>query len=636
MMSGKFLSHKHLAYSPQQIHTTLSMDNFQLPQVLIHPVWVLVVASLLCSFIPASTHSTAPLNCYDTTRVCESFIAYKLQSTDTLSRVQSLFDVTSADLTSDQISDVKARYVFVKKNCGCFPAKHQYLTNTTYTVTNNDGFLAPMLERAYDGLAQLPNTSRIAHTGAVVAVNLLCGCSNNVWNYLMSYVLQDKDTLSSIASVFGVSVQDIETVNNITDPNFLLTGKVYYIPLNTVPGVPYHKEEEMVPTPSPAAVPSKEFVKHTKNRLLLGWILGLIGIALFLILIAVLIYALRNKFVCFQQEKTSRSNRAGQAVEKYHFHCTINSQMFLRSCFCCYGVKNGPIDSTNKEPTVTKDLMARDFNTEKPIVFTYKEVLAATNHFKDSELLGKGAFGSVYYGILQDQEVAIKRMKATKTKEFQVEMKVLCKVHHTNLVELIGYAATSDELFLVYEYAHNSSVSSRLHDPLSKGYAPLSWNTRVQIALDAAKGLEYIHEHTNPHYVHRDIKTSNILLDNNFRAKISDFGLAKLVGKTGEGEASVTRVGTFGYLAPEYLRDGQATTKSDVYAFGVVLFELISGKEPIAKNKGLVPATPERRSLVSIMLSVLRSSPSSTLMNSLKECIDRNLMDLYPHDCVYK
>lgn len=109
------------------------------------------------------------------------------------------------------------------------------------------------------------------------------------------------------------------------------------------------------------------------------------------------------------------------------------------------------------------------------------------------------------------------------------------------------------------------------------------------------------------------------------------------MGKAGEGEASATRiVGTFGYLAPEYLRDGHATTKSDVYAFGVVLFELISGKHAIAKSRGMVPSTPERRSLISIMLSALRSSPNSTCMNRLKECIDPNLMDLYPHDCVYK
>ncbi|GLJ53251.1 hypothetical protein SUGI_1134910 [Cryptomeria japonica] len=633
----KLSRHKRLACPLKQTPTVMSMNHFQPPRIIIHPVLVLAVASLVCSFTPASAYSSAPFNCSDTTSVCESLIAYKLQSTDTLSKVQSLFDVTLAELTFDQSSAVKAQYAFVNKSCGCFQTKKQYLTTTTYTVTNNDGYLAPMVESAYEGLAQLPNASRIAHMGAVVTVYLLCGCSSDASNYLMSYVLQDMDTLSSIASRFGVSMQDIETVNNITDPNVLSTGKVYYIPLNSVPGVPYHKEEEISPTPSPVAAPLKEFSKNTKSRLFWGCLLGLIGIALVLILTASLVYALRHKFVCFQQEKNSTSNSAGHDVEKAHFLCTIKSQLFMGSCFCCHGVKNGPTDLNDEEPTVTKDLMTRNFNADKPIMFTYKEVLAVTNNFKDSELLGKGGFASVYYGILRDQEVAIKRMKATKTKEFQVEMKVLCKVHHTNLVELIGFAASDDELFLVYEYAHNSSVCTRLHDPLSKGYAPLSWNTRVQIALDAAKGLEYLHEHTNPHYVHRDIKTSNILLDNNFRAKISDFGLAKLVGKTGEGEPSVTKVvGTFGYLAPEYLRDGQATSKSDVYAFGVVLFELISGKEPIAKNKGLLPTAPERRSLISIMLSALRSSPNSTQMNSLKECIDCNLMDLYPYDCVYK
>lgn len=161
---------------------------------------------------------------------------------------------------------------------------------------------------------------------------------------------------------------------------------------------------------------------------------------------------------------------------------------------------------------------------------------------------------------------------------------------------------------------------------------------RVQIALDTARGLEYIHEHTKPHYVHRDIKTSNILLDGAFKAKISDFGLAKLVGRTNDGEASATRVvGTFGYLAPEYLRDGLATTKSDVYAFGVVLFELISGKEAITRTEAVVKKNSERRSLASIMLAALKHSPDSmSIMSGLKDHIDPNLLDLFPHDCVFK
>ncbi|KAH9714089.1 LysM domain receptor-like kinase 3 [Citrus sinensis] len=228
-------------------------------------------------------------------------------------------------------------------------------------------------------------------------------------------------------------------------------------------------------------------------------------------------------------------------------------------------------------------------------------------------------------------------MTATKTKEFMAEMKILCKVHHSNLVELIGYAATEDELFLIYEYAQKGSLKSHLHDPQNRGQTSLSWIMRLQIALDAARGLEYIHEHTKTHYVHRDIKSSNILLDSAFRAKISDFGLAKLVGKTSDGEATVTKVvGTFGYLAPEYLTDGLATAKSDVYAFGVVLFEIISGKEAIIRTEGMVSKNQERRSLASFMLAALRNSPDSMSMSSLKDYIDPNMMDLYPHDCLFK
>ncbi|MBA0794149.1 hypothetical protein Gohar_018501, partial [Gossypium harknessii] len=272
-------------------------------------------------------------------------------------------------------------------------------------------------------------------------------------------------------------------------------------------------------------------------------------------------------------------------------------------------------------------------------------------------------------------------MTATKTKEFMAEMKVLCKVHHANLVELIGYAASDNELFLIYEYAQKGSLRSHLHDPLNKdgcsraflslsipdgaaslvcwnfhglvlGYSntdclctdearlshtPLSWIMRVQIALDAARGLEYIHEHTKTHYVHRDIKSSNILLDGSFRAKISDFGLSKLVGKTNDEEATATKVvGTFGYLAPEYLSDGLASSKSDVYAFGVVLFEIISGKEAIIRTEGSAMKNTERRSLASIMLAALRNTPDLLSMSNMKDYIDPSMLDLYPHDCVFK
>ncbi|XP_039012055.1 lysM domain receptor-like kinase 3 [Hibiscus syriacus] len=155
---------------------------------------------------------------------------------------------------------------------------------------------------------------------------------------------------------------------------------------------------------------------------------------------------------------------------------------------------------------------------------------------------------------------------------------------------------------------------------------------RVQIALNAARGLEYIHEHTKAHYVHRDTKSSNILLDSSFKAKISDFVLSKLVGKTHEEVTTTKVVGTFGYLAPD---NGLASSKSDVYAFGVVLFEIISGKEAIIRTEGTTTKNIERRSLASIMLATLRNTPDSVSMSNM-DYIDPNMLDLFPHDCVFK
>ncbi|KAE9588078.1 putative protein kinase RLK-Pelle-LysM family [Lupinus albus] len=344
---------------------------------------------------------------------------------------------------------------------------------------------------------------------------------------------------------------------------------------------------------------------------------------------------------CFDEARNHAKDAEGKVSHKFYIlgnPClSFGSGRYI--CGKPVEQKKSDGESSNHQITIpiASTLGPDEFVMDKPLVFAYEEIFASTDGFSDSNLLGHRTYGSVYYGFLRDQEVAIKRMTYTKTKEFMSEMKVLCKVHHANLVELIGYAASHGELFLIYEYASKGSLRSHLHDPQNKGHSSLSWITRVQIALDAARGLEYIHEHTKTHYIHRDIKTRNILLDGSFKAKISDFGLAKLIGKTKEGETPNTKVvSTYGYLAPEYLSNGFATTKSDVYAFGVVLFEIISGKDSIIQTEGTVTQNIERRSLASIMLAVLKNSPDSMSMSSMRDYIDPNMMNLYPHDCVFK
>ncbi|MQL78814.1 hypothetical protein Taro_011247 [Colocasia esculenta] len=584
---------------------------------------------------------TAPLNCSDTGRLCTSFLAVRSNPNLTLPLLHSMFDVLPGDITVDDAGS--PGYFYIKKNCSCSSSTRKYLSNTTFTVRAEEGPAYGLVTDAYGALAFFQNSSRWVRSGAVVSLHLLCGCSSGLWNYLMTYVLGDGETIGSLASRFGVSMDDIETVNGIADPNSAVVGEVYYVPLLSIPGEPYPTEIGTSPAPAPAFAPatlsSSVNQEHHSAKFPYGWILGSMGIALFLIVITILTcIILRSSAYCYRSPRNQKKDPDEQVSHEFHVlgrtKLCCGSKWYL--CFKSGKWMSNSGDASSNQMNIPKSGMEADaFEMEKPIVFTYEEIISSTSAFSDSNLLGHGTYGSVYYGVLRDQEVAIKRMSATKTKEFMAEMKVLCKVHHASLVELIGYAASNDELFLVYEYAQKGSLKNHLHDPVSKGHTSLSWISRVQIALDAAKGLEYIHEHTRTHYVHRDIKTSNILLDSSFRAKISDFGLAKLVGKTGEGEASATRVvGTFGYLAPEYLRDGLATTKSDVYAFGIVIFELISGREAITRTEGAIINNAERRSLASVMLAALRNSPNSMSMGSLKGCIDPNLMELYPHDCM--
>ncbi|KAI3521503.1 hypothetical protein L1887_10973 [Cichorium endivia] len=582
----------------------------------------------LCSAYPT------PLNCTETSRMCTSFLAFSPSPNQTLDVIMSMFDVFPHDVT---VEGNGRNYVFVRKNCSCANSPvHSYLTNTTYTVRVTGGSVHDIVVDAYGGLAYLSNFSRPARTGAVVSLQLFCGCSSGLWNYLMSYVMKEGDSIELLASRFGVSMDSIETVNGIDNPDNITVGALYYIPLNSVPGDPYPTENNSPPSPSPSpSLSGNVTVEETdhKSDVKHWWIIGSLGVLLTLIVAIVLLFlCLRSSICnCFNDHEDERASHKFHILRTSSFWCGSGR-------LCCKSDDwRQTIDASSDRHTNIPKVIGTDvFDVEKPVVFMYEEILSCTDGFSESNLVGHGTYGSVYYGLLREQEVAVKKMTATKTKEFIAEMKVLCKLHHTNLVELIGYAASDDELFLIYEYAQKGSLASHLHDPQNKGHPTLSWIMRVQIALDTARGLEYIHEHTKPHYVHRDIKTSNILLDSAFKAKISDFGLAKLVGITNDGEASATRVvGTFGYLAPEYLRDGLATTKSDVYAFGVVLFELISGKEAITRTEA-VTKNSERRSLASIMLGALKNSPDSITMSGLKDHIDPNLLDLFPHDCVFK
>nr|XP_016446480.1 PREDICTED: proline-rich receptor-like protein kinase PERK1 isoform X1 [Nicotiana tabacum] len=222
------------------------------------------------------------------------------------------------------------------------------------------------------------------------------------------------------------------------------------------------------------------------------------------------------------------------------------------------------------------------------IQFTYEDLATATGGFSQANLLGQGGFGFVHKGILTDGSiVAVKSLKSGSgqgEREFQAEVEIISRVHHRHLVSLVGFCIADGQRMLVYEFVPNGTLEFHLH---GKGRPVMDWETRLKIALGSAKGLAYLHEDCHPRIIHRDIKAANILLDNNYEAMVADFGLAKLTEDTNT-HVSTRVMGTFGYLAPEYASSGKLTEKSDVFSFGVMLLELITGRRPLDTTNKLM------------------------------------------------
>uniref|UniRef100_A0A2N9FBL9 Protein kinase domain-containing protein n=1 Tax=Fagus sylvatica TaxID=28930 RepID=A0A2N9FBL9_FAGSY len=213
--------------------------------------------------------------------------------------------------------------------------------------------------------------------------------------------------------------------------------------------------------------------------------------------------------------------------------------------------------------------------------YSYREVVAITNNFKT--IIGEGGFGKVYLGILTDEtQVAVKLLSSSSkqgNKEFRAEAQLLMIVHHKNLVSLVGYCDEGENKALIYEYMANGDLRHHLSVTNTN---VLNWKERLQIAVDAAHGLEYLHNGCKPPIIHRDLKTPNILLNENMQAKIADFGLSRAFSTENDSHVSTDHpAGTRGYLAPEFQASGNVNRKSDVYSFGIVLFELITGRPAI-------------------------------------------------------
>ncbi|KAF5478877.1 hypothetical protein F2P56_005402 [Juglans regia] len=320
---------------------------------------------------------------------------------------------------------------------------------------------------------------------------------------------------------------------------------------------------------------------------------------------------------CMPQEKIGR-NSLKKSIKEYRDTKTLAS--FTKLSF--------KSDSSRRR-FITEEIKTIGKGTISARVFSFRELCVATQNFHSENLLGEGGFGRVYKGRIAstNQVVAVKQLDRNGfqgNREFLVEVLMLSLLHHPNLVNLVGYCADGDQRILVYEYMPNGSLEDHLLD-IAPNRKPLGWYTRMKIAEGAARGLEYLHETADPPVIYRDFKASNILLDENFNPKLSDFGLAKL-GPTGDKSHVSTRVmGTYGYCAPEYALTGQLTTKSDVYSFGVVFLEIVTGRRVIDNTRAT-----EEQNLVTWAQPLFRDRRKFTLM------ADPSLEGQYPVKSLYQ
>ncbi|XP_014510659.1 probable serine/threonine-protein kinase PIX13 [Vigna radiata var. radiata] len=288
--------------------------------------------------------------------------------------------------------------------------------------------------------------------------------------------------------------------------------------------------------------------------------------------------------LCFSSSSSPSPNPPNYSGSTSNVGFSATTSSFGKSQFS--EIASGSIDSEGSLPFCSPDGQILERPNLKE--FSFGDLKSAAKSFKGDTLLGEGGFGRVYKGWLDEKNltpakpgsgmvVAIKKLNPESTQGFQEwksEVNFLGRLSHPNLVKLLGYCWDEDELLLVYEFMPKGSLENHLFRR-NPNIEPLSWNTRLKIAIGAARGLAFLH--SSEKVIYRDFKASNILLDGNYNAKISDFGLAKLGPSGGQSHVTTRVMGTYGYAAPEYIATGHLYVKSDVYGFGVVLLEILTG-----------------------------------------------------------
>ncbi|XP_015580902.2 receptor-like protein kinase BRI1-like 3 [Ricinus communis] len=441
------------------------------------------------------------------------------------------------------------------------PTTRIYSGRTVYTFTSNGSMI--YLDLSYNSLSgTIPENFGLMSYLQVLNLghNKLTGIIPDSFGGLKEIGVLDlshNDLKGSIPSSLGTLsfLSDLDVSNNNLSGLIPSGGQ-----LTTFPASRYENNSGLCGVPlSPCgsgARPPSSYHGGKKQSMAAGMVIGLSFFVLCIFGLTLALYRVKK----FQQKEEQR--------EKY--------------------IESLPTSGSSswKLSGVPEPLSINIATFEKPLrKLTFAHLLEATNGFSADSLIGSGGFGEVYKAQLKDGcVVAIKKLihvTGQGDREFMAEMETIGKIKHRNLVPLLGYCKVGDERLLVYEYMKWGSLEAVLHDRSKGGCSRLDWTARKKIAIGSARGLAFLHHSCIPHIIHRDMKSSNVLLDENFEARVSDFGMARLVNALDTHLSVSTLAGTPGYVPPEYYQSFRCTTKGDVYSYGVILLELLSGKKPI-------------------------------------------------------
>lgn len=503
-----------------------------------------------------SSTSAFGYSCNGVKKNCQAYLIFRSQPPhNSVSSISTLLSCDPTQLSRiNTVSDTESfqtnKMVIAPVSCSC--SGEFYQANASYVVKGGETYFTIATSK-FQGLStcqalknQSTKQSKDIYSGSKINVPLRCACptknqSDEGVNYLLTYPVAKGEYVYSISTRFGVATSRTLEGNGLSEEDSTIyPNTTLLVPLQNPPS---SSQTTPSPPPPPSPPPLRASLTRRSKKTRVYVVVGVVTGSALLVVIGTVIFCsfLRPKkknTSLVESDSVEALNKSGKSEK--------NSGDFLES-----------ISS-----------MAQSLK-----VYSFEELESATDNFSRDCLIK----GSVYRGNINDGFAAIKK----KNGDVSMEINLLNKINHFNVIRLSGVCFDHGSWYLVYEFAINGPLSDWIYNSnRSEEKKILNWTEKLQISLDIATGINYLHSYTSPPHVHMDIKSSNVLLDSDFRAKLNNFSQARAV-EGQEGEFALTRhiVGTKGYMAPEYLENGLVSPKLDVYSFGVLMMEILSGKQ---------------------------------------------------------